>query len=225
VLVLLNGGAVSGDFYTSVPAVVEAFYPGALGGEALAQTLFGLSSPAGRLPFTIVKSLDDLPADYSSMGMADAPGRTHRYFSGEPGFAFGFGLSYTTFNYDGATASLQADGSISVTCRVRNLGALDSDDVVLVFVGGSKAEGAPRQGLVGFQRVSVPHGDARIVKVSVSSAALAAQGFPATAPPTHLTVGGRAPGSPGAWVDAKSVPPAPLEVPIEPASFYHVLSL
>merc|ERR1711977_633414 len=81
ILVLLNGGAVSGDFYTRVPAVLEAFYPGALGGAAIADALFGAISPAGRLPYTIVQSVYDLPENYYSMRMADAPGRTYRFFT------------------------------------------------------------------------------------------------------------------------------------------------
>eukprot|EP00927_Polykrikos_kofoidii_P049178 TRINITY_DN43289_c0_g1_i1.p1 TRINITY_DN43289_c0_g1~~TRINITY_DN43289_c0_g1_i1.p1 ORF type:complete len:830 (-),score=118.22 TRINITY_DN43289_c0_g1_i1:137-2626(-) len=215
VLVLLNGGAVSGDFYTSVPAVLEAFYPGALGGRAVANTLFGLSSPAGRLPYTIVQSIHDLPANYYSMGMADAPGRTYRYFTGEPGFAFGFGLSYTRFGYDAVKATLQPDGSIIVGCRVTNLGSRDSDDVVLVISGGSAAPGAPRLGLVGFHRVYVPAGEMRAVSIAVTLPALAAQGYSAGTHPMKLFVGGRLPGSPGAWTDGAGVlPPAPEEIPV-----------
>lgn len=218
VLVLLNGGAVSGDFYTSVPAVLEAFYPGALGGRAVAQTLFGKSSPAGRLPYTVVQSVDQL-ANYYSMDMTDAPGRTYRYSTQEPGFAFGFGLSYASFEYSGASAHISGDGSVSVTLTVKNTGMVTSDDVVMVFAGGSRMDGAPKIGLVGFERVkAVVAGDSARVVVDVSALALAAQGFGKGSPPKLLKVGGRAPGSPGKWVDWESfMPPEPLTVTLDPA--------
>ena len=96
VLVLLNGSAVAVNWARDhVPAIVEAWYPGQAGGDALADVLFGDYNPAGRLPVTFYKSAEQLPpfTDYSMKG------RTYRYFTGEPLFPFGFGLSYTTFSY------------------------------------------------------------------------------------------------------------------------------
>jgi beta-glucosidase len=97
VLVLLNGSALAANWAAKhIPAIVEAWYPGQAGGEALADVLFGDYNPAGRLPVTFYRSVENLPPfkDYRMRG------RTYRYFKGEPLFPFGYGLSYTTFEYD-----------------------------------------------------------------------------------------------------------------------------
>ncbi|HMB24076.1 MAG TPA: glycoside hydrolase family 3 C-terminal domain-containing protein, partial [Anaerolineales bacterium] len=96
ILVLINGSAVSIKWANShVPAILEAWYPGQAGGTAVAEALFGLTNPSGRLPVTFYQSASDLPVfhDYSMEG------RTYRYFTGQPLYSFGFGLSYTTFTY------------------------------------------------------------------------------------------------------------------------------
>src|SRR6266699_3642636 len=105
VLVLLNGSAVAVNWARDhVPAIVELWYPGQAGGTALADVLFGDYNPAGRLPVTFYKSVDQLPpfTDYSMKG------RTYRYFAGEPLYPFGFGLSYTTFAYRKLSVPRQA---------------------------------------------------------------------------------------------------------------------
>ena len=96
VLVLLNGSALAIPWAAeNVPAILEAWYPGQAAGTAIADVLFGDYNPAGRLPLTFYRSVDQLPPfdDY------DMEGRTYRYFGGEPLFPFGHGLSYTTFSY------------------------------------------------------------------------------------------------------------------------------
>ena len=95
-MVLQNGSALAVDWAQQhASAILEAWYPGEEGGTAIAETLAGDNNPAGRLPLTFYASLDQLPpfADYSMKN------RTYRYFDGKPLYAFGYGLSYTTFSY------------------------------------------------------------------------------------------------------------------------------
>merc|ERR1712232_795923 len=187
---------------------------------AVADVLFGDYSPAGRLPYTIVQSEADLTYPYYSMGMADAPGRTYRYFSGEPGFAFGYGLSYTRFRYQGLAARLDVDsGDVTVTGEVVNTGRVTSDEVVMCFLRSADtsiiASGAPALGLVGFMRLYGLEPDAKHAFTLVATArALAIAGVAAGGRVKQLHVGGRAPGtSPGAWTDAAGgLPDAPIPV-------------
>jgi len=96
VLVLFNGSALAINWAAAhIPAILEAWYPGQAGGQAVAEALFGLTNPGGRLPVTFYKSAEDLP-DFEDYNMEN---RTYRYFNGDPLYAFGFGLSYTTFTY------------------------------------------------------------------------------------------------------------------------------
>ena len=97
VLVLLNGSALAVNWENeNIPAILEAWYPGQAGGTAVADVIFGDYNPAGRLPVTFYKGIDQLPPfeDY------DMKGKTYRYFEGEPLYEFGYGLSYTTFKYN-----------------------------------------------------------------------------------------------------------------------------
>lgn len=142
VLVLLNGSAVSINWAAEhMPAIVEAWYPGQAGGAALADVLFGDYNPAGRLPVTFYKSAADLPPfdDYSMKN------RTYRFFTGEPLFPFGFGLSYSKFTY---SKPQQAGDRISV--EVKNSGPLAGEEVAELYV---KAGGV--RSLAGFQRVAL----------------------------------------------------------------------
>ncbi len=142
VLVLLNGSAVAINWAAEhVPAIVEAWYPGQAGGAAIADVLFGDYNPAGRLPVTFYKSADQLPPfdDYSMKN------RTYRYFTGEPLFPFGFGLSYTTFSY----RDLKQTGD-KITVEVENTGPIAGEEVAEFYV----KSGAVRS-LAGFQRVAL----------------------------------------------------------------------
>ena len=151
VLVLLNGSALAVNWARDhVPAIVEAWYPGQAGGTALADVLFGDYNPAGRLPVTFYQSVDQLPSftDYSMKG------RTYRYFTGEPLYPFGYGLSYTTFAYRNLSVPKQANvgDDLKVSVEVENTGARAGEEVVELYVK-LPGQGAPIRSLEGFERV------------------------------------------------------------------------
>ncbi len=163
ILVLMNGSALSVNWADeNLPAIVEAWYPGEEGGTAVAEVLAGDYSPAGRLPITFYKSIDQLPTfeDYS---MAQ---RTYRYFDGEPLYPFGYGLSYTTFAYskprvDKGKAS--ATEEVTVSADILNSGAMSGDEVVQIYLTHSGVAGAPLRALKGFQRVHLDRGQKKSV--------------------------------------------------------------
>jgi beta-glucosidase len=164
VLVLTTGSALGIEWATkNLPAVLVAWYPGQQGGTAVADVLFGDANPSGRLPVTFYKSVEQLPA----FDNYDMTGRTYRYFKGEPLFPFGFGLSYTKFNYSGLnvdrTEATAAD-AILVTAEVRNAGLRDGSEVVQLYVRplGQSAE-APVKELRGFSRVALKAGESKRV--------------------------------------------------------------
>ena len=134
-LVLLNGSAIAVNWaQENVPAIVEAWYPGQAGGSAIADVLFGDYNPAGRLPVTFYKSVTDLPPfeDY------EMKGRTYRFFQGKPLYAFGHGLSYTTFAYANLRPSTRrcrgATDTVTVSVDVTNTGKRAGDEVVQLYV-------------------------------------------------------------------------------------------
>jgi beta-glucosidase len=150
-----------------LPAILQAWYPGGEGGQAVAEALFGKINPAGRLPVTFYRSTADLPAfdDYSMSN------RTYRYFTGKPLYAFGHGLSYTTFAYKNTRLEHNQVGTndtITVTAKVKNTGKLDGDEVVQVYFRhvNSKVP-QPLLALCGFTRVHIPHGKTVPVTVNI----------------------------------------------------------
>ena len=164
VLVLENGSALSVNWANDhVKAILEAWYPGEAGGTAVAETLAGDFSPAGRLPITFYKGTDQLPAieDYS---MAN---RTYRYFKGEPLYPFGYGLSYTKFRYSNprvTSESVAADGAVTVSADVKNSGAMAGDEVVQLYLTHENVPGAAEKELRGFQRIHLAAGQTKNVK-------------------------------------------------------------
>ncbi len=134
VLVLINGSAVAINWESqNIPAILEAWYPGQAGGTAIADVLFGDYNPAGRLPVTFYKSVNDLP-DFSDYSMKN---RTYRYFTGEALYAFGYGLSYTTFNYSDFKAEksvIGASDSVKVSFTLSNTGKFDGEEVIQLYV-------------------------------------------------------------------------------------------
>jgi beta-glucosidase len=193
----MNGSALSVNWADKhVPAIVEAWYPGEAGGEAVAGLLAGDYSPAGRLPVTFYKSADQLP-DFEDYSMAN---RTYRYFKGEVLYPFGHGLSYTSFKYGPArlsAASFRAGGQVIVSVDVTNAGAMDSDEVVQLYVAHPGVGGAPIRALQGFQRVSIRKGQTKTVSFTLRNRGLSvvdAQGNRRVSPgKVDLWVGGGQP--------------------------------
>jgi beta-glucosidase len=153
VLVLMGGSAIAANWADEkIPAILNAWYPGGEGGTAVAEVLAGDYSPSGRLPVTFYRSVDQLPPfeDYS---MAK---RTYRYFPEEVLYPFGYGLSYTSFQYSNAKvdrANVPADGNVSVSVDVENTGKMPSDEVVQLYLTHRGIPGAPLRTLQGFKRI------------------------------------------------------------------------
>ena len=150
-------------------AIVQAWYPGQAGGRAVADVLFGFYNPSGHLPVTFYCSTADLPAftDYSMRN------RTYRYFTGTPLYAFGHGLSYTTFDYANLRVARAAKNTLTVTVEVANTGARDGDDVVQLYATPPAAS-QPQEirALCGFTRVNLKAGEKRTVTITVPAIAL-----------------------------------------------------
>ena len=200
VVVLLNGSALAVTWAAEhVPAIVEAWYPGQAAGTAIADVLFGAYNPAGRLPVTFYRSIDQLPAftDY------DMAGRTYRYFGGEPLFPFGHGLSYTTFAYDDLRLPLRvnAGDSAEVSVAVANTGPVAGEEVVQLYVTALGREDAPIRSLEGFRRIRLEPGERQVVTFTVAPRQLAlvtADGRRVLAPGAfEVSVGGKQPGFTG----------------------------
>ena len=172
VVLLMNGSALSINWAKEhADAILEAWYPGEEGGSAIAQTLIGLNNPAGRLPVTFYKSVDDLPPfeDYSMSN------RTYRYFSGTPLYPFGYGLSYARFEYSNVKLSanrLKAGDPQSVDADVKNSSRTDGDEVAEVYLTFPKMAGAPNRALCGFNRVHVRAGETAHVHMTINPRAL-----------------------------------------------------
>jgi beta-glucosidase len=166
VLVLTNGSALSIAWEKdSIPAIVEAWYPGQAGGTAVAELLFGDYNPAGRLPVTFYRSVKDLPPfeDYSMAG------RTYRYFKGESLYPFGHGLSYTGFVYLSAVTGdnpYKAGDTIHLSLTLKNSGERDGDEVAQVYMTRTgSAFVRPVKTLVGFLRIPLAAGEIRTVTI------------------------------------------------------------
>ncbi|HEY4325045.1 MAG TPA: glycoside hydrolase family 3 N-terminal domain-containing protein [Mucilaginibacter sp.] len=152
-------------------AIILTWYPGEQGGNALADIVFGKVSPSGHLPVTFYKSLNDLP-DYKDYNMK---GRTYRYFTGDVQYPFGYGLSYTTFNYSWKTqpVSNYKDGQkLTCTLAVDNTGQMDGDEVVQAYVKYPDGERMPLKELKQFKRVSVAKGSQQQVAIDIPLADL-----------------------------------------------------
>ena len=172
VLVLMTGSALAVTWAQEhLPAIVLAWYPGQQGGNALADVLFGDDSPAGRLPVTFYRSIDQLPP-FTDYGME---GKTYRYFRGEPLYPFGHGLSYTRFEYSGlrlSRARLADRDRLEVSLDVKNAGRRDGDEVVQLYVRDPAPVSAskrtpPTRSLRGFERLRLKRGEQRRVSFAL----------------------------------------------------------
>ncbi len=168
VVVLMNGSALAANWIQQhASAVLEAWYPGEAGGQAIAETLSGKNNPGGRLPVTFYASLDQLPAfsDYSMKG------RTYRFFKGEPLYRFGYGLSYTQFSYSGlrlSSENVTAGNTLIVDADVRNAGNVAGDEVAELYLIPSKTEEGPVFSLRAFKRVSLSPGESRHLRFELA---------------------------------------------------------
>jgi beta-glucosidase len=175
VLVLLNGSALAVNWASErVPAIVEGWYPGQAGGQAIADVLFGDYNPAGRLPVTFYRDTTDLPA-FTEYKME---GRTYRYFKGKPLFAFGHGLSYTSFGYRNLRTSaptISSGGKVTVSVDVTNTGKRAGDEVVQLYTSYPKSNvsGRANRDLRGFRRVTLKPGQTRTVSFDLPASRLA----------------------------------------------------
>ncbi|MFN2190343.1 MAG: glycoside hydrolase family 3 C-terminal domain-containing protein, partial [Candidatus Promineifilaceae bacterium] len=174
VLVLLNGSALGiGWAEQNVPAILEAWYPGQAGGEAIADVLFGDFNPGGKLPVTFYESAADLPS-FEDYTMAN---RGYRYFNGRPLYPFGFGLSYTTFDYTGfevdrTHAAVGSDVNISVD--VKNTGSRLGDAVVQLYVQQPESDTPrPSKVLIGFKRLTLEPEQKKKITFTVNTNQLA----------------------------------------------------
>jgi beta-glucosidase len=169
VVVLMNGSALSVNWADRhVGAILEAWYPGEEGGTAVAEVLAGDVSPSGKLPITFYKSVEQLPA-FENYGVR---GHTYRYFTGEPLYPFGYGLSYSTFAFTRLMfrqSVLDASDDLVATVDVTNTGKTAGDEVVEVYVSHSEVEGAPLRSLAAIQRVKLLPGETKPVPLRISN--------------------------------------------------------
>ena len=163
IFVMMTGSALSVEWEDAhLPAILNAWYGGQSAGTAVADVLFGDYNPAGRLPVTFYRSVDQLPAftDYNMNG------RTYRYFTGSPLYPFGYGLSYTTFHYSNIKVPPVAsvNSNVTVTAEVENSGTVEGDEVVQLYVKHLQATGkAPIHALEGFERIHLKPGEKKTV--------------------------------------------------------------
>ncbi|HOA41343.1 MAG: glycoside hydrolase family 3 C-terminal domain-containing protein [Halanaerobiales bacterium] len=171
VLVLLNGSPVELNWpHDNVEAIVEAWYPGEEGGTAVADVIFGKYNPAGRLPITFVKSIDQLPPfrDYSMEN------RTYRYMESAPLYPFGYGLSYTSFEYSNLKVSREElstedNDDLLVSVEVENTGKLAGDEVVQLYIKDLEASvRVPHWQLNGVQRIHLQPGEKARVEFTLT---------------------------------------------------------
>jgi beta-glucosidase len=198
VVVLLNGSALAVNWaQQNARAILEAWYPGQAGGQAIAETLSGSNNPAGRLPVTFYAGIDQLPPfeDYS---MAN---RTYRYFKGKPLYSFGDGLSYTSFAYSKlhlSTTNLNAGDTLTVEADVKNAGSTAGDEVAELYLAPPKTQTSPTLALAGFQRVHLSAGETRHVTFHLDPRTLSQvdeKGVRAVSPGRYrVSVGGSQPG-------------------------------
>lgn len=168
VLVLFNGSALAVNRADRIiPAILEAWYPGQRGGTAIAEALFGDYNPGGRLPVTFYRSAADLPP-FEEYAMA---GRTYRYFTGEPLYPFGHGLSYTVFAYSDLKVPQWAGSGeeLAVEVTVTNRGARAGDEVVQLYLSDEAASApVPIRTLAGFRRLHLQPGESRTLSFRIT---------------------------------------------------------
>jgi len=198
VFVNFSGSAMAMNWEdVNLPAIIQAFYPGETTGTALTRLLFGDFNPSGRLPVTFYKSEKDIP-DFTNY---DMQGRTYRYFKGTPLYPFGYGLSYTTFEYRNLS-TLETSGTsspVKVSVEVKNSGMVDGEEVVQLYVSNKSAK--PEMAMIalkGFKRVYLKKGEQKSVSFTLNPEDFSVTNADArqvVEPGTfEITVGGALPG-------------------------------
>ena len=168
VFIMMTGSAIAIPWEAEhIPAIINAWYGGGAGGTAVANVLFGDYNPSGRLPLTFYKSDNDLPPfeDYS---MAN---RTYRYFKGEALYPFGFGLSYTTFQYSSlhlSKSTINKNESVQAEVSITNTGRYKGDEVVQLYITHEGIGYAPLQALKGFKRVTLSPGQSEKISFTLA---------------------------------------------------------
>jgi len=205
-VVLMNGSALSVNWAArNADAILDAWYSGEEGGNAIGQTLAGDNNPSGHLPVTFYTGVDQLPAfdDYSMSN------RTYRYFSGKPLYPFGHGLSYTRFAYSGlkVAPSIKAGGSLAVDVTVKNAGTRYGEAVSQLYLGFPGAAGQPIRALRGINRVALQAGESRKVHFDLSArdlSSVTAAGDRLVAPGAYrIAIGEGQPGAGAVTVETK----------------------
>ena len=164
VLVLTSGSAINiAELAPYADAIILAWYPGEQGGNALADILFGKSSPSGRLPISFYNSLQDLPA-YDNYSMQ---GRTYRYFNGNIQYPFGFGLSYTSFQYNWITKPVVKQDSIKLSVEISNTGNYNSKEVAQVYIEYPADPAMPLKELKAFKKISLNTKETSVIDFSI----------------------------------------------------------
>ena len=171
IFVNCSGSAIAfGSVEGKYDALLQAWYPGQGGARALADVLFGDYCPGGKLPVTFYRSTADLP-DFMDYSMKN---RTYRYFTGQPQYAFGYGLSYTTFALGKAklsAKSMKKNGKVTVTVPVTNTGKREGTETVQVYVKRLNDPGAPIKALKGFQKLSLKPGETKKATITLDGEA------------------------------------------------------
>jgi beta-glucosidase len=171
VVVLQNGSALAVNWaQQNANAILEAWYPGEEGGTAIAGTLAGDNNPAGRLPLTFYSSLGQVPPfeEYSMRG------RTYRYLADRPLYGFGFGLSYTSFEYSDlkTPVSVKAGDPVTIEGNVKNTGVTAGDEVVELYLTQPKSYETPLRVLAGFKRIHLGAGESAHVSMTIDRRSL-----------------------------------------------------
>lgn len=172
VVVLVNGGPIASEWLTEhADAILEAWEPGMYGGQAIAETLVGKINPAGRLPITVPRSVGHLQSFYNHK-----PSAFHRggfYLSRRaPLYYFGYGLSYTQFDYSNLMVpkTMSTEGSLSVSVDIKNIGAMDGDEVVLLYINDKVSSvTTPVKKLVAFKRLHLKRGERKTISFTIDN--------------------------------------------------------
>ena len=172
ILLLSTGSAMGINFADEkCNAIIQTWYPGARGGQAVAECLFGGFSPAGKLPVTFYRNVDDLPefTDYTMKG------RTYRYIETEPLYPFGYGMTYSKVRLSNLKVlnEVTKDSDIEVSVEIENIGDYDTDEVVQFYIKDNKSKFAvPNHSLCGFKRIHLKKGESKVVEFTIRNKAM-----------------------------------------------------